>query len=887
MTSDVGPELHPSIHANAYAGLKELEHMTKLGYKKVMEEGRLHEEFAYKFDSTAQEIPKVEKRPFFLSFVFDRPGRQALLSPKSTIADAIFLHAFTPATDHFHSEFDNYSKEITGLTTFPGTLRQVGLGYAKNYGCFGAAVLVLPGEDLLEYCAHRFAAHAIRSQITFGVDPTHTGDPRALALARLAIDYGDLKFQKMAKEAQVQAINQAFLDSVREMARQDENEGEKQAFWYLLVETIDKGRVTGTDEKGEEIRNESTLNRVSRLLEEARDGVLGAFSIKERSFVFHKEGVNQYRDLFSGLKNDIRTARQIAEDRAKGLVTSAREGEMIAALKLDPISERFLVLRLLDLCQTSWLPEASKARDKAAKGDLISNRKLEERLSGEMFETLKEAAAGRGLFGRGEKAFLEARDEAQERFVEAGANARRFIEADLRVKQVRALLEHLQARSRQYARLSTQMDTLVNSLENKARRYLNHEAATVIPFDMRVEVFETLYEPRRRIWDEVYSALFIEEGAYLSTFDREVLSETIKREMAPKQSKEGKIVERSTQELVNDFSGALLNLGRSHLRRRILGEDTELGLDLASGLELEARLVLGKELRTGEKLDQDAIHEYMGKKFKALDQISGVLGRVVTAEARALNDGVKPSRARQLIIRTSDRGASQDFLDRFREAVKPRDRGISREHGPWSDPRLAILHDVVLPIPLYYFEPITGELEEAYLEISGDPERSYNLHTDYNWEKSLPNLNPRKGEVSVDWSVNVLAEALITGVIRFEHGEWICHLRDDREESIGPSFSSALYHIAEWHLNTVIRQMLERQLSEEGGKLDPEKRKSRTRELLNQVVRSLEDAELNRTREELLDRPILNVLKERMEDSEAFRSSQADTSSRYGSFNIE
>src|SRR3954469_12768723 len=41
------PELHPDIHANTYAALKELEWLTKLDYKQVKDEGRTSEPFVY------------------------------------------------------------------------------------------------------------------------------------------------------------------------------------------------------------------------------------------------------------------------------------------------------------------------------------------------------------------------------------------------------------------------------------------------------------------------------------------------------------------------------------------------------------------------------------------------------------------------------------------------------------------------------------------------------------------------------------------------------------------------------------------------------------------------------------------------------------------------
>ncbi|MCG8460903.1 MAG: tubulin-like doman-containing protein, partial [Holophagales bacterium] len=255
----VGPELHPDIHANTYAALKELEHLTKLDYPEIKREGRTSEPFVYRRDENQRHVMEVESRPFFLTFLHDRPPHLSLEDPQAAIADAAFLQVFTPLIDNLAGELDNYEKHLEGLTRFPGSLRDVGHGYSKNYGVFGAAALVLPAHDLLEYCALRFAGQALRAQITFGVDRAAPDDDRARALAKLAVDYSDPKFLAMSDEGREAAIHAAFVASVRELARQDERDELPDGFWRRLVDKIDLGEITGRDEKGEVERGESLV----------------------------------------------------------------------------------------------------------------------------------------------------------------------------------------------------------------------------------------------------------------------------------------------------------------------------------------------------------------------------------------------------------------------------------------------------------------------------------------------------------------------------------------------------------------------------------------------------------------------------------------------------
>jgi hypothetical protein len=875
MVDTVGPELHPDIHANTYAALKELEHLTKLDYQQVKQEGRTFELFAYWRDDNSREVTRVHSRPFFLAFLFDRPPHLGLPDAQAAIADAAYLQVFTPVIDNLAGELDNYEKTMEELTRFPGDLRDVGLGYTKNFGSFGATALVLPARDLLEYSALRFAAQAIRSQITFGVDPSDPADDRARALARLAVDYSDPKFLNLSDDGREREIHKAFVASVQEMARQDAQQELTEGFWFQLVDSIDRGLVTGTDEKGEPVRAESTLQRVERKLDEERRDLMNKVSIRERPFVFHKDSVNQYLGYVDNLKEDVRRARSVVDEGVRGLETSAFEGEAISVLKLDPIAERYLVLRLLELCETRSIPDAQKQLENE-RAKSLDNSKVRERLEKELYESLQEAASERRLFRR-DQGFYDARNEAEAYYKGVASASRKTLDAEARLRQVRSLLEYLSRRSRQYARLANRMDALVQDLERDAERLRRGERAIEPGFALRVEVFETLDEPRERIWHRAYRALYLDGGRYLSTFDRQTLASAISQQLKPVVRADGSVAEKSVDTTVADLRRALTGLGRQRLAPALLGGDGSPGLDLASGLELEARLMLAPTKKPGEEITDDEIETYRDRKFRALEQLAGVLARVSSAESKALDDGVKLNRTRQLVIGLEGAGdgrATERFVGRLRSILEGSGRQVKLDDS-WHDPRLAIVHDVEMPIPLYYVEPITGEIEDAYLRLADRERPSYNLHTDFHWEKSLPNLNPRRSEISVGWSLEMLARGLVTGVIDHEGGTWRWLVDGHGDvEILGDTLATALYRLGEIHRKESLQERLARGMERAAEALaapDLERRRERLGAQIDELIAQIERREMHgdERRVDTLDRPVLKALKNQLASAAA------------------
>jgi hypothetical protein len=857
-TARVDTALHIDIHANSYAALKELEYLTRLNYKQVQNEGRQSEPFVYHYDPSRRvdDVMTVKSSPFFLGIIYDRSNLAlhdvgGVDAAVAAVADTAFLQLFTPLIDNMAGALDNYEKKLVELARFSGELKDVGQGYSKNFGAVGAAALVLPGADLLEYSALRFAAEALRSQITFGLSSSDSDDDRARALARLAINYDDPKFLRMSDERRDEEINRVFMESVRELARQDERQELPDGFWATLVQTVDTGRPIGTNDAGETQVGESLVEGIKRKLEEDRRPLISLVSIRERAFAFHREGVSQYSEMTGRLRDEIRAARVIVEEGLTGLRTSAREGEVISALGLDPISERYVVLRVLERCTTEWIPATQKQFEAARVND-ITNPKVQERLD-EYYKLLQDAGNARRFGGmmRDDETFLRMRDEAEEYYRRVAKAARTVFETEVALAQVRCLKEYLEQRSRQYARLARQVNGLADDLDMSAENLRRGGAGATPRLALSVEVFETLEEPRRRLWSEVFRALYVDGGRSLSTFDRSALASVISQQLKPEVRADGTTAEKTEERLLSDLRHALVTLGRTRLRGGIEA------LDVARGLEFEAALVLNGTVRRGETPSRPAIDEYVGRKVQALDQLAGIMARSSASEWAARGDGVVVDRTRYIL---HGPGTQQWFLDRLESGLGRSGRTLNKYE--WHDGWTVVVYDVELPIPLYYIRPVIEELEPAYLKVQSDEARGYNLHIDMNWEESLPNLNPRRAEISVGWALRTMARALTAGVVsRDERGVWRWQIDETRVRVMGPRLSGALYDLGELHRREDMKELrlgLEEQTRTKPSREQNLQKAAELKSMLRDIaLRRLDGA---MTPQDSLDRPILEAL---------------------------
>jgi hypothetical protein len=866
LTKKVAPDLHQDIHANSYAALKELEHLTKLDYPETQVERPQGEQFVYWNDEKEKSLPVVTSRPFYLGLIIDRANHLELPDLEPVVGDASFLQVFSPILGRISSEVDNYDKHLQELTRTPGKLRSVGRGYTKHFGAFGVAALVLPAYELLEYCALRFAAEALRQQITFG-----TSDSSAAIDAKLAdlrVNYDDPKFTRLSEGERQAAINRSFVLSMQAMASEDEKDGLLEGIWYKLVEDVDTGKATGKDEHGKEQRSETLMGRVLRLLDEERVAILADVSIPSPNLLpVQPESLGNYNDILNKFEAAIANANRKIEEGKDRLRSSAKQGDCVERLnpRLTPLQERYLVIRLLEHMDAVMIPEAQKKRT-AAVARSFANPKVQEKFRSENIALLSEAAGARKAWVlKDREAFQGVRDAMQVDFQATGTAQKNFYDAELKIAQYRSLRDYLDGRARQYANLATRMNTVVGDLDREAESIRQGLAIDQPRYALSVEVFETMDDPKRRLWREVFDELFVHGGQGQTTFDRQTLATCIAAELRPVQDKgTGKFVPKQDYVLEHDLKTALTDLGRDRLRPKIYGDQNQRGLTLETGIEMEARICL--RAAPGVPVRDDEIARYADRKLQAFSLLSGVYARLSVVDAQTMEDGVLMARTRNLVIQET--ALTPGFVEKVKRLLLRDGRPPQiTDWSPMPDQHLAVSHDMDLPIPMYYFIPIVGEIEANYEKVAANPRRTYNLHIDYHWEQTLPNLNPAKDKLSTSWALNTLLDGLLYKVIEQADQGWTWV---EKNEVLGVNLASALYRLGEYHRNGILQKNFDEGLRKASAALPREELQTRMENLLTYIQQTLLDIGLAaqkglKTREDSLEEPIWLMFEEQLE----------------------
>jgi hypothetical protein len=904
LTSVVERPLWDNIHANTYAALKELEHLTKLAYKQIQDEGRDHEPFQFWHnEQDSSNLTTVRSRPFFMSLLYDSPGAFSVTDHEAAIADTCFMQLFTPIMGKLEGELDNYEIWMNELTRYPG--RAVGRGYTKFFGAVGAVALAVPIEELTRYCSLRFAAQAIRQQITFGIDASSREDDRRVRrLQQHAVDYADPKFTNMDARQRNRVINTAFVKSARELAGIDEEDGQPTSYWATLVDRVEDGeKVIGpdgnvmTDDSGSPQRTPSLLQEVTRRIKDDRDRLMSRVEVRSKSpkFTFSRETVHQYDTMVGRLTSLAQQALTTLNDNEKPLLSKASSGTYIDDLGLDPIQERYVILRMLSICEGEWMPGA-EARLSALESEEISSAKAQKTLNEDLKNMLRDAAEAKkfGLLPKIED-FNEARSNAQDLFLQIARKTENFFAARLEARQLRALHKYLTERAEQYAQLSQRMEKTVAGLEAQAARLRKGEDWESPPYALRVEVFQALEGDgdegaRERIWHRVWQALFIDGGRFLSTFDREVLSENIKEQFRDEVRADGRTVRKSPEKIEDDIRGAMLQLGRDVVQRSFHGTDGSNGapgLDVYRALQLEAELALGEE---GSRR-RGAVADYVRRKVQALNSKSGVMARVDVGASGTSGDGVKLSRTRRIVLGARPGVVQQDdggFPELLRNELGTGGRKLEVLSGleGSKDPFTVIVHDVELGMPLYYVKPIIQEVEPSYHKLQGSrsvgegPDtpnttelRAFKLHVDFKWERALPNLDPAKADLAIDWTLQTLARGLVARLVQNKMGHWrlVAEEANNLRIELGTILSATLYSLEELYRKGRVGERVAELLAAREAAEDGSARAARRDKLVELFRNYLTQLELDETglgreldpetlRQLLLDRPALEAL---------------------------
>jgi hypothetical protein len=718
----VKPELHDDIMANGYAALKELEYMTRqLGYDGGLDDLEFH------FDPGTRNTSRlrVNKRPFDLVYLVDRPARVSIERYEHAVADASFLQIFSPILGEQAGEYDNYEKHQKTLANGE---------FAVHYGAFGSAILLLPRRDIVRYASLRYAARALREYLAFGGDHPD-----------FRVPYGDPAFERLADDEKARRVDEAFLSFVRFMANDEKSRDEKGVF--TAVEEL-----RGKDGKNLLVGIRERLQEVFGKLDE----LITFQPIKIADITENNASINRFID---GLRRDFAEilGRVNAELEAqRGSLRQGRFlGDFFRAYEVSPISQRYLLIQLL---REAFVGPSADAEETASlRGDDSKPLSLDDedvrRQIGSMNEALQRTSAQPFLartLGRENVEFIATKRRAIGLYDDLQDQLRRQLRSTFWKgfeRELRQVGGTLLATFRRAAEIAEEAARAAERETEDFRR----DPAKVDPDSDVAQYYldvEVLRDDRRgeRLWNWTYAHL-LDKSAYFVPGD---IYTQVTAAFAPARDADGRLRQRDAAEVVRVLREALLEDGKRIFGRAL--EDAK--LDLASGLDLEQRYIALldeggdlKALRASGKLDErlravSATRVQSGIEDK-LARLSADCSEIANIEPRD-GDGVKPA---NVIFAGLDARFDTEEPGSIGPALRRVVQGRMQLVTGWHDPDSLVLYRARLGIPVYWFRNVETALAPAYAAVSRRDNRSYPLHIEAAWETNahqngLPNLDP-------------------------------------------------------------------------------------------------------------------------------------------------
>lgn len=543
------------IMANGYAALMELEHFQGA-------EDREGSRLQFHFDPEAKEPTFATHGPFNQVYLVDDIGAlQGVIADAKqiypSIADAAYTQIFSDILERDRSTADNDERAIA----VPDHQ-----AYTKRYGSFGLAALVLPDQDILEYCAHRFAAKALSAAFAL---------PEGRAV--VAEDAADRDKR-----------DRTFLGDLAQRARLPGDAGK---FYRGILDGVDGSPEAGEGQLAAFVR--AFDDQAKRLA-----APLGSLPWVREDWLldFEKDPESVSRELprrYETLRNGVVKAReQIAElatGLAKELVSPDYEWSLERFLGRGgaggPIHERLFLLRVADALKKrqAQVNESFKAAEARLAAVPDRWRRWTEELVAAAPESLLEKFKGNDYGKEHVPAFMAwYRKDFEEPQKELAI-------ADGLLRVTDALLEHLEERKDRLARLFADLGAIRGRLEDRARDILSYgvrrdQGGMSSQHMLDVEVYQDFLDPSAgRMWRWLFG-----ERELVADYDAAALFKGIQEAQKSSTSK---------RHMADAVFERLVALGRDTWRERIAGRDTakgidDLGLSMVAGLKDEARKAL-------------------------------------------------------------------------------------------------------------------------------------------------------------------------------------------------------------------------------------------------------------------------------------------------------
>ncbi len=776
--------------ANGYAALKELEYLLKLDAQAPPHELTFH------YDPRNKSKRTVERRPYDLVYLVDRPEHFSVDNVGGALADATYVQIFSPILGEQQGDYDNYTKESRAL--FPEELGSE--GYTAFFGTLGASVLLLPREDLLRYCARRYAATAVRRYLLLD-DPALVSDEQRARFRQFQVDPEEL--EALAPEAQAERIDESFRQKMDLLAEQDREGG----VWKRLL-TV---RQTAAEKLGD---------RLARLEEQLRGLCSGVREISADRIL---DDQWTPATTVNALSRELAAARRDVDAHVATVLKQLEAGDWWseflaqagpdASPELNPYEQRYVLIHfrqgagLLDPARTDEL--ASTVARLRTEADLGRESRFRSEMDSHAAEIKRTYGGWDKLLTRKDKDFEAARDRTVATFNEFVDKARALLVNAAMLEIRTALGRSADAMRASFRNIESSADRLANELEEKARRFeFDGGDARSQSNDYLLDV-EVLQHPsgRQRFWSWYYAD---QVQTRPESSDQDEVLAAVREALRPRFDDRGRVVHRSAREMVVDIEQALVDVATRFLSKQILGDHESddpyerAGLRLDDALALEARYYgLALEAPDAEPeqalrdlaplsparlREQEPIARYMRRKLDA------ALGKAQPLTRFSPEAKSTLKHADMLLVGIHENLARGDLGAQLEEATY----GKSHETiTDWPDPDRVVFYRSILGMPIYCFPHVNEEMKHAYRRFQAQENKPYPLHIDVHWE-DLPDLDPtdarrrlRARDESLRLGLAALAIGLEGGNVRRQGDRWQLVFEGGTELELGTGVRQA------------------------------------------------------------------------------------------------
>lgn len=752
------------VYANGYAALKEVEHLMKLDTQHPIDELTFH------YDPRNKHKRTITRRPYDLLYLVDRPQAYSLDDVGEALADATYVQIFSPIIGDQQADYDNYTKENRRL--FPDSLWDRKDGYSAFYGTLGASVMVLPRHDVLEYCARRYAATAVRRYVLLD-DPALISPRQREQFKRFAINPEE--FAQLSDDAKARRIDDSFGSKIRLLASQHDVEG---GIWQRMAALPELARG----------KFQAALDRLETDLRDQTSG------IREISSDRILDGAWTPAASINALQ------RQVAEGREKIVKRLQLELDRIAtgdwwteflattgpdeAPELNLYEQRFV---LIDFRESADGPLAAQALDELrlqvqrlqAESDLGSEGRFRGEMNTQAGEIKRTHGGWDKLLTRKDKDFEAARDRTVSLFNDYVDKLRAWVVKDALLELLGALgraAEHLR---RTFRDIEASAGRLARNLEEIARRYefdggvdgLRSEAN-----EYALDV-ELLQHPsaRMRFWSWYYVDQ-IESRPELQNQDAVLVA--LREALRPRFDERGGTQRSDARRIVGEIVDRLVEMAKQRLGPEIVGEPSSddptrrHGLRIDDALAFEAAYYARQsdnprgepaDLLPDRPLDPVALWAEEKVQTYARRKIDQTISKAqpLSRYQPELRGGIK--HPNMLLVGLHESLRSGPFHTIYSEAT-----GNESQELEWPDSHRIVFYRSVLGVPLYCFPHINDDMKAAYRRFQSQREKAWPLHIDQHWE-ALPDLDPedRRNELeAVEAQRRVSVVGLALGIAR-------------------------------------------------------------------------------------------------------------------------